>query len=94
MTRIVRNEPDNGRYLLIEEDEQIGLTEYRIDDGAIVFTHTEIDPNIREHGLASDLVRQALDDVRVSSDRRVVAQCPYVKHWIDEHAAYQDLLSR
>jgi predicted GNAT family acetyltransferase len=32
--------------------------------------------------------------VRVRTTLSVVAECPYVAKWIDEHAEYQDLLTR
>jgi uncharacterized protein len=37
-------------------------------------------------------VQGALDDVRAKG-RTIVAQCPFVKGFLDEHPAYQDLLA-
>ena len=48
----------------------------------------------RERGLGSRLVREELDQVREHTDYRVVAQCPFVAHWLAGHPDYQDLLSR
>ncbi len=90
----VRNEPQLNRYVIFKDDEQAGFTEYHIHDDEIDFYHTEIDPEHREGGLASILVQFALDDVREHSDRRLVASCPYVRHWLREHPEYRDLLSR
>ncbi|HEY5223865.1 MAG TPA: GNAT family N-acetyltransferase [Microbacteriaceae bacterium] len=94
MAHIVENQPDRDRYVISKDDGEAGFAEYRLDEDTIVFTHTVIDPEKRERGLASELVQFALDDVRASSDRRVVAECPYVKHWLEEHPDYQDLLTR
>ncbi|WP_308467109.1 GNAT family N-acetyltransferase [Rathayibacter soli] len=94
MAHVVTNETDRNRYVISKEDGEAGFAEYRIDDGTIVFTHTVIDPEKRERGLASELVQFALDDVRATTDLRVVAECPYVKHWLEEHPDYQDLLTR
>lgn len=90
----VRNEPELNRYVILKDDEQAGFTEYHLHDDEIDFFHTEIDPEHREAGLASILVQSALDDVRENSDRRLVASCPYVRHWLREHREYRDLLSR
>jgi uncharacterized protein len=94
MAIVVKNEPENGRYVIEIDGERVGLADYTLHDDRIVFTHTEVDTSRRERGLASQLIQAALDDVRSSSTRRVVAQCPYVAGWIPKHPEYQDLLSR
>lgn len=90
----VRHEPTNSRYVLVKNDAQIGVAEYRVDDGTITFTHTEIDEAVREHGMASNLVQNALDDVRKHTKHKVVAECPYVASWLEKHPDYQDLTRR
>lgn len=94
MTLTVVKEPQASRYELLRDGERVGIAEYVLEDGAIDFTHTEIDRDQREKGLASTLVQQALDDVRENSDLRVAASCPYVRHWLGDHPEYQDLLTR
>nr|WP_223693482.1 GNAT family N-acetyltransferase [Leifsonia poae] len=94
MSLTVQNEPDASRYVLLRDGEQLGVAEYDLRDGVIVFTHTEVDEAKREKGMASTLVQSALDDVRQNSSRRVVASCPYVRHWLGEHPEYQDLQTR
>ena len=93
-TLSVENQPDQSRYALLQDGEVIGVAEYDLRDDAIVFTHTEVDPAKREKGMASALVKTALDDVRENSDRRVIASCPYVRSWLSEHPDYADLQSR
>jgi predicted GNAT family acetyltransferase len=90
----VRHEPTHSRYTLWLDGENVGLVDYRSSDREVRFTHTEVDPAMRGRGLAGVLVQQALDDVCTRTDLRVVAQCPYVRAWIDRHAEYQDLLTR
>ena len=90
----VRHEPAQSRYTVWLGGNSVGLTDYVTTETAVHFTHTEVDPTRRAHGLASILVEQALDDMRVRNDLAVVADCSYVAHWIDTHAEYQDLLTR
>jgi len=90
----VRHEPALARYTIWRDGEHVGLTDYSISGNEVKFTHTEVNPLYRNEGLASILVEFALDDVRERTDLRVVAQCPYVRRWIREHAEYQDLLTR
>jgi predicted GNAT family acetyltransferase len=82
------------RFELLVDGEQLGLADYQLRDGTIVFTHTEIDPAHREHGLGAELVRGALNLVRAETDYRVVARCPFMAGWIDDNPDYADLLSR
>ncbi|WIE59866.1 GNAT family N-acetyltransferase [Curtobacterium sp. MCLR17_031] len=90
----VRNDTDKQQYSLIEDGEVIGLAAYEIDGDEIRFVHTEVDPEHRGGGHASVLVQHALDDVRATSSRRVVAQCSYVHAWIERHPDYQELTTR
>src|SRR5690349_15694635 len=39
-----------------------GFTEYHLHDGVIAFLHTEVDPAHQGEGLATTLIRGALDD--------------------------------
>jgi uncharacterized protein len=94
MAIVVKNEPENHRYVIEIDGERVGMAEYRLRGDIIDFTHTEVDTTRRERGLAKELVQTALDDVRNNSTLRVVATCPYVAHWLTEHPDYQDLLSR
>jgi hypothetical protein len=90
----VRHDPEQSRYTVLLDGEPVGLADYVTTATAVHFTHTEVNPAQRTHGLASILVEQALDDVRVRTDLAVVPDCSYVAHWIDTHAEYQDLLTR
>jgi uncharacterized protein len=94
MSLTVENQPDQSRYALLRGGEVIGVAEYDLRDDAIVFTHTEVDPEKRERGMGSQLVKAALDDVRENSSRRVIASCPYVRSWLSEHPDYAGLQRR
>ena len=90
----VHHEPGQSRYTVWLDDEAVGRADYTTTSTAVHFTHTEVDPAQRTHGLASILVEQALGDVRARTDLAVVPDCSYVAHWIDTHVDYQDLLTR
>ena len=90
----VQHEPALSRYTVWLDDRNVGLLDYVTTGRGIRFTHSEIDPSERHQGLASVLTEYALNDVRTRTDLPVVAACPYVADWIDEHAEYQDLLTR
>ena len=54
-------------------------------------THTYTPPAARGQGVASRLVRAALDHAR-GEGWRVIPSCWYVAGWIDRHPEYEDLL--
>ncbi len=90
MTDIVVNNTAHHRYELAVEGH-IAATYYSVADGVITFIHTEVPPELGGRGIASKLIRGALDQVRAAG-LKVVAQCPFVKAFIDKHPDYQDLL--
>ena len=57
----------------------------------ITFVHTEVPPELGGKGIGSQLIRGALDQVRAEG-LKVIAQCPFVKAYIDKHQDYADLL--
>jgi predicted GNAT family acetyltransferase len=90
MTEIVVNNKTRHRYELAVEGH-IAATYYSLADGVITFIHTEVPPELGGRGIASTLIRGALDQVRADG-LKVIAQCPFVKAFIEKHADYQDLL--
>jgi predicted GNAT family acetyltransferase len=90
MTEIVNNRAQH-RYELVV-DGHIAATYYKIDDGVITFIHTEVPPELGGKGIGSKLIKGALDQVRADG-LRVIAQCPFVKAYIEKHPDYADLLN-
>jgi predicted GNAT family acetyltransferase len=89
MTDIVNNKAESRYELAIEG--RIAATYYSLADGVITFIHTEVPPELGGRGIASKLIQGALDQVRADG-LRVIAQCPFVKAFIEKHPDYQDLL--
>jgi len=88
----VVDEPTKHRYEARAADGVLGFSAYLLRDDTVVFTHTEVDPETEGHGVGSQLVRGALDDVR-RQGRRVVPQCPFVREFIEGHEEYADLVA-
>jgi predicted GNAT family acetyltransferase len=88
----VRHDESESRYTALVDGEVAGFAAYRLSDGLVVFTHTEVDPAYEGHGVGSVLAREALDDVRRDGSRKVVPLCPFIKEWISRHPDYQDLV--
>jgi uncharacterized protein len=87
------NDEPHHRYLGSVDGQLAALAAYVPRDGLVVFTHTETDPSFEGQGVASQLVRWALDDVRARG-LRAQAQCPFVSAYIAKHAdEYGDLVA-
>ncbi|MGZ5938201.1 MAG: GNAT family N-acetyltransferase [Rhizomicrobium sp.] len=89
MTDIV-NSKTHHRYELAVEGH-IAAAYYKIADGVITFVHTEVPPELGGKGIGSRLIKGALDQVR-GDGLKVIAQCPFVKAWIDKHPDYSNML--
>jgi predicted GNAT family acetyltransferase len=88
----VVDNPDRSRYELRDDGRLVGFTEYHERDGVYVFPHTVITERKRGNGHGEALVRGALDDAR-RRGWRIVAQCPFVAHFVAEHPEYGDLVA-
>jgi predicted GNAT family acetyltransferase len=88
----VVNNKTHHRYELTVEGH-LAATYYKIADGVITFIHTEVPPELGGKGVGSALVKGALDQVRADG-LKVIAECPFVKAYIDKHSEYADLLKR
>jgi len=87
----VRDNLAKHRFEAYVDGALAGFTAYDLTDGGgILLLHTEVDDAFEGQGVGSLLVRQALDSVR-GEGLRVVAQCPFVRAWIERHPEYADL---
>jgi predicted GNAT family acetyltransferase len=90
MNDTVSNNPAQQRYELAV-DGHVAASYYEIADGVITFVHTEVPPELGGKGIGSKLIKGALDQVRAAG-LKVIAQCPFVKAYIEKHPEYADLL--
>jgi uncharacterized protein len=89
MNDVVDNKDEHRFELTVEG--HLAAAYYQRADGVITFVHTEVPPELGGKGVGSNLVKGSLDRVRAEG-LKVVAQCPFVKGWIDKHADYAGLL--
>ncbi|MER6566757.1 GNAT family N-acetyltransferase [Streptomyces sp. NPDC001093] len=87
---VVERTDARNRYEILVEGKRAGLTAYRDRGEQRVFYHTEIDDAFAGQGLASQLVQEALTDVR-KSGKRIVPVCPYVAKFLKRHEEFADI---
>ena len=88
---IVRDNKAEHEFELVVDGHR-AVAAYQLEGDTIVFTHTIVPKAIEGRGVASRLIRGALDQVR---DRglKVIPQCPFVAAYIKRHPDTQDLLA-
>ncbi|SFN05601.1 MULTISPECIES: GNAT family N-acetyltransferase [Actinomadura] len=91
MSTEITDNAGKSRYEIRLDGELAGFAEYERGEGAVVFTHTEVDPAFEGKGVGGSLARGALDDVRAKG-LSAVPLCPFIKKWIGRHPDYQDLV--
>ena len=87
-----RRQPRPPPFELRLGSEVAAFSEYNVLKGALLFTHTEVMPAHEGQGLASRLIRFALDEVR-SRGLHAVPACPFVAGFIRKHPEYLDLVT-
>jgi len=87
----VRDNAALGRYELAA-GSKLAVAYYRAQDGCRAFTHTEVPAELRGQGIASALIKGALDHARTRG-LCVIPLCSFVESYIDNHPQYQDLVS-
>jgi len=89
-TSAVQNNAARSRFEL-DTGEGIAFLNHRAAPGALIFYHTEVPRRLRERGIGSKLVHAAMEQVRAEG-LKVVPRCGFVRHYIDTHPEFQDLL--
>ncbi|WNX84234.1 GNAT family N-acetyltransferase [Agathobaculum sp. NTUH-O15-33] len=60
--------------------------------GVVDIDHTFVDNSLRGQGVADQLMRAALTEIRADGNR-VVATCPYAAAWFEKHPEQADILA-
>jgi predicted GNAT family acetyltransferase len=81
---------EQGKYTIAVEGRTVGHAAVADRDDQRIFYHTEIDDNFAGRGLATILVRQALDATR-RDGKRIVAICPMVASVLDKCPEFSDI---
>ena len=91
MEHTIIHEPESRRFVVHELGHEAYLTYYELPNHVLDLAHTHTANEIRGRGVATALIRNALDYAR-ENGYRVVAGCPFVQTFVDRHHEYSDLL--
>ena len=87
----VRDNQSQDRFEL-DVEGQIAFANYRRTPAAIVITHTETPRTLRGRGIASELVKGALELIRADGNK-VIAGCSFVVDYLRSHPEYADIVA-
>ena len=82
---------ETGRIYAEKDGELIAEITFPEEDGVAVIDHTFVDDSLRGQGVAGQLVRAAVDQIR-GEHKQARAVCSYAKAWIARHPEEADLL--
>ena len=68
----------------------VAFANYRLSPGVVTITHTETPAALRGRGIASQLVKGALEQIRADK-LKVVAGCGFVVDYLSKHPEFADL---
>jgi len=87
----IRDNAEKSRFEADLGDGTLAIAEYRLDEGRIAFTHTEVPSAYEGRGIGTALVRFALGWAR-ERGLRVAPICPFFAAYMKDHREQQDLL--
>ena len=73
----------------LDVEGQLAFANYRETPQAVIITHTETPRALRGRGIASELVKGALELIRADG-QKVIAGCGFVVDYLDKHPEYRD----
>jgi predicted GNAT family acetyltransferase len=85
----VRDNKSQRRFEL-DVEGAVAFANYRLTPDAVIITHTETPYALRGRGIASELVKGALELIRADG-LKVVAGCGFVVDYLRKHPEYADL---
>ena len=91
MTAAVRDNKDRNRFEL-DVGNELAFANYRLTPSAVIITHTETPRALRGRGIASELIRGALDLIR-HDGKKVIAGCGFVVDYLERHPEDADLVA-
>lgn len=76
-----------------EVDGLKAFIEYNVAPDIITLEHIEVDKELSGRGIASDLTEAVLMHLE-SRDLKVIANCPFIKSYIEKHPEWESILAK
>jgi predicted GNAT family acetyltransferase len=88
----VVNDEKTGAYWAMVGEREIAALPYEVaGDDRLVLLGTSVFPEFRKQGVATELIRRVLDDVRAQR-KTVTVMCPVVRTFVEHNPEYANLI--
>jgi predicted GNAT family acetyltransferase len=91
MTFEIEHQPERHRFRAIVDGHPC-MADYRLGDGVMTITHTEVAPRLEGRGIASALVQAALDHA-AATGLKVAPLCSFARAYMRRHPESAALLA-
>jgi predicted GNAT family acetyltransferase len=88
---VVKDEKANIYEAIVGDREIAGVSYNVADDDRLVLLAISVFPEFRKRGIATELIRRVLDDVRAQG-KTVTIMCPIVRTFIENNPEYAGLV--
>jgi len=85
---VIERHDERLRYDMTVDGQRAAVSQFRLEPGTIVFTHTIVRPEFEGKGLGSRLAKFVLDDA-VARGERIVPECPFIAAYLRRHPGYE-----
>lgn len=86
---VVHN-PDEKRFEVQLDNDNIAVTEYMQHGKNMVFTHTEVPEAYEGRGIAGKLAKTALNYAK-DEGYKVQPLCPFIRSYVKRHPEYHEI---
>ena len=86
----IEHRPEQGRFQVVV-DGHLSVAEYRLADGVLAITHTEVAPELGGRGIAGALMQAVLAHASANA-LKVRPLCSYARSYMQRHPETQSLL--
>lgn len=88
---VIDNPAQHRFELPIDDEDEIAAAYYRIENGRVILTHTEVPQQFSGQGIGSRLAKGVFDAIRASG-RKAVLRCPFMGAFAARHPEYSDIV--
>lgn len=92
MPQAIRDNTELSRFELSINDEALAAAYYRVEDGTLVLTHTEVPFEYSGEGYATKLA-DGLFGILRASGQKVLPRCEFMSRYVAKHPEFGDLLA-
>ena len=89
----VQHDQDRQAFVAQLDGKEANLQYSQAAEGKLDYESTFVPEEYRERGIGERIVIEALDFAR-ENGYEVIPSCPFVRHVLEEHSEYDDMIAR